>query len=123
MSDEEAVLAAFAAYMDFEFDERTNGYGPSEERIEQYTTGALKQRALDTLQARKDADAFLVGRTTTRVESVTIDGDTAEVLVCYLGRTRSFDSADELVHERSDEPALTLDRFPWSIGDKWMDAR
>ena len=90
------MLAVFEAYMGFEFDERTNGYGPSEERIEQYTTGALKQRALDTLQARKDADAFLVGRTTTRVESVTIDGDTAEVMACFLGGSEAFDALDRL---------------------------
>lgn len=106
MSDEDELLAVFEAYMGFEFDERTNGYGPSEERIEQYTTGALKQRALETLQARKDADAFLVGRTTTRVESVTINGDTAEVLTCYLDTTSVVLAGGEELQSASEAPFL-----------------
>jgi hypothetical protein len=88
--DRAQVLAVMEGYLGFEFDERSNGYGPSLERIERFTAGALRQRSLETLQTRRDLGALLQGRVTVRVESLGVAGDTAAMVVCYRDRTAAY---------------------------------
>ena len=119
LTDENQVLAVFEAYMGFEFDERVNGYGPSEQRIELYTTGALKQRALETLRARKDAEAFLEGRALLRVESITVSGDEAEVLACVADATMALYLDGSVADDPADLPFLVRYESR-SSGGSWI---
>lgn len=106
LTDEEQVLAVFEAYMGFEFDERANGYGPSEQRIEQYTTGALKQRALETLQARKDAEVFLVGALTSDLVSISVAADRADVVICFQDTALAYFSDGSVADDTVETPHL-----------------
>ncbi len=101
------------------FDERANGYGPSEERIELSTTGALKRRASETLQARKDAETFLEGTARIRVETVTVQGDEAEILACVLDDSVAI-YADESIADDPEGMATLVRYVSQGLGEGWI---